>query len=59
MSEEVVLAADKITKSFGGPERTIEGLKGVDLTVRRGEVAMIFGASGAGYISRNSVFGLP
>ncbi|MFH1755685.1 MAG: ABC transporter ATP-binding protein [Candidatus Latescibacterota bacterium] len=48
MSEAIVLAADKITKSFGGPERTIEVLKGVDLTVRRGEVVMIFGASGAG-----------
>jgi lipoprotein-releasing system ATP-binding protein len=48
MKEDIVLVADNVTKSFGGPERTIEVLKGVDLTVRMGEVVMIFGASGAG-----------
>ena len=48
MDEDIVLVAENVAKSFGGPERTIEVLKGVDLTVRRGEVAMIFGASGAG-----------
>jgi len=48
MNEDVVLVAEKVTKSFGGPERTIEVLRGVDLAVRRGEVVMIFGASGAG-----------
>lgn len=48
MKEDNVLVAENITKSFWGPERTIEVLKGVDLTVHRGEVAMIFGASGAG-----------
>jgi lipoprotein-releasing system ATP-binding protein len=48
MDRDVVLVAENVAKSFGGPERTIEVLKGVDLTVCRGEVAMIFGASGAG-----------
>jgi lipoprotein-releasing system ATP-binding protein len=48
MKGNIVLVAENLTKSFGGPERTIEVLRGVDLTVRQGEVAMIFGASGAG-----------
>lgn len=48
MNRDIVLVAENVAKSFGSSERTIEVLKGVDLTVRRGEVAMIFGASGAG-----------
>ena len=48
MSRETVLEARNLTKSFWGTGRTIEVLKGVDLTVGEGEVIMILGASGAG-----------
>jgi len=48
MSRETVLEARNITKTFWGTGRTIEVLKGIDLTVGEGEVIMILGASGAG-----------
>ncbi len=40
----MVIKADNIRKSFG----TLEVLKGVDFTARKGEVVAIMGASGAG-----------
>ncbi len=48
MSGETILEARNITKTFWGTGRTIEVLKGIDLTVSEGEVIMILGASGAG-----------
>jgi len=42
--EPVVLSATAITKRFG----TVDVLKGVDLTVRKGERIAILGSSGTG-----------
>ncbi len=48
MNEETILEVNGVTRSFWGTGRRIEVLKGIDLTVRQGEVVMILGASGAG-----------
>ena len=48
MDRVTVLEARNIAKSFWGTDRTIEVLRGIDLTVGEGEVVMILGASGAG-----------
>lgn len=41
---EVVMTARNVSKNYGG----IHALKGVDLTVRRGQVTALFGENGAG-----------
>jgi lipoprotein-releasing system ATP-binding protein len=47
-SSDAVLEAADLTKSFEGTEGRIEVLKGLNLSVRRGEVVSIIGASGVG-----------
>ncbi len=47
MGEPLVVAKD-LKKSFLHMGNTLEVLKGIDLTIRRGEVLSIVGASGAG-----------
>ncbi|MBK3564203.1 amino acid ABC transporter ATP-binding protein [Streptomyces sp. MBT62] len=44
MSTETVVEARQVRKSYGG----VEVLKGIDLTVRRGEVVLVLGPSGGG-----------
>ena len=48
MGDGYVLEASGLTKSFEGTEGTIDVLRGLDLTARRGEVLSIIGASGVG-----------
>lgn len=48
MNEEVVLEAKGLCRTFKGTEGVIEVLDGVDVTVSRGEVLGIVGASGVG-----------
>ena len=44
MNTETVVEARQVRKSYGG----VEVLKGIDLTVRRGEVVLVLGPSGGG-----------
>lgn len=46
--DEPLLAAENIRRAFRGPGGGLEILKGVDLTINRGEVGFILGRSGAG-----------
>lgn len=48
MNERTVLEAQQLYKSFVGTDTRIDVLKGVDLSVRRGQVLSIIGASGVG-----------
>jgi lipoprotein-releasing system ATP-binding protein len=48
MSEWAVIEASGLTKCFEGTKGKIEVLNGLDLSVRRGEVVSIIGASGVG-----------
>jgi lipoprotein-releasing system ATP-binding protein len=45
---DVILAARQLRKTYRLGERKVEVLRGLDLTVQRGEVVVIVGASGAG-----------
>lgn len=45
---EPVLELAGVTKSFGRGARRVEAVRGVDLTVRRGEVVALLGHNGAG-----------
>jgi putative ABC transport system ATP-binding protein len=45
---EVILEARGLTKVFGSGESAVRAVDGVDLTVRRGEIALIMGPSGSG-----------
>ncbi len=44
----VLLRARQVKKTYRDGDRTLEVLRGVDLTLRRGEAAAIIGASGTG-----------
>jgi len=52
MSEDVVLVAEGLTKTYRlgrfGKRETVHAVRGVDLTVRRGETVAVVGESGAG-----------
>ena len=45
---EILLSAEGLRKTFASPTREVEVLKGVNLTVRRGESVCILGVSGTG-----------
>lgn len=48
LNDSPVLKAEKLTKSWVTPAGTIDVLKGVDLTLKRGESLAIIGPSGSG-----------
>ena len=43
-----LIKTQELKKSYGGPKKKVEVLKGIDLTIKRGETVAIVGASGAG-----------
>ena len=45
---DIVIQTDKITKTYGSGTNEVHALRGVDLTVTRGELVAIMGASGSG-----------
>lgn len=52
-----LLRAEKITKTFGADKSRVEVLKGVDLSVSRGEMISIVGASGSGKTTLLQILG--
>jgi putative ABC transport system ATP-binding protein len=45
---DIVIQTDKITKTYVSGTNAVHALRGVDLTIRRGELVAIMGASGSG-----------
>lgn len=45
---EEIIQIKNVTKSFIGKDNTVEALKGIDLTIHKGEIYGIIGMSGAG-----------
>lgn len=43
-----LIRTEGLTKTYGGARKSVEVLKGIDLTIGRGETAAIVGASGVG-----------
>ena len=48
MSNELVMKAENIVKTFTSGEMTVNALKGVDVELQRGEMLSIMGSSGSG-----------
>ncbi|MCD4657654.1 MAG: ABC transporter ATP-binding protein [Planctomycetes bacterium] len=55
---EILLHADNIYRTFPVGESTLDVLKGVDISVHRGEMLMILGPSGAGKSTILHIMGL-
>ncbi len=53
-----MITVSKLYKSFPMGERTLSVLKGIDLTIARGEVIAVIGASGAGKSTLLHILGL-
>ncbi|TAG23399.1 MAG: ATP-binding cassette domain-containing protein, partial [Rhodobacterales bacterium] len=54
-SDEILLSIEGLTVSYGA----VEAVRGIDLTVRRGEIVTLLGANGAGKSSTlNALVGL-
>lgn len=56
--EETLLRAERIVKSYFAGKRELPVLKGIDLTLKTGEVLMICGPSGAGKSTLLHILGL-
>lgn len=52
-----VIAASGVTKVFGEGETRVDALRGVDLTVKAGEMLLIMGPSGSGKTTLLSILG--
>jgi len=48
MKEEAILEAEQVWRTFEGTKGPIEVLRGLDMSVGRGEVVVVLGASGSG-----------
>jgi len=57
MSEDPVIRVEKVTKVYRMGEIEVHALRGVDLTVRRGEMLAIMGPSGSGKSTLMNVMG--
>ena len=57
MSNELVMKADNIIKTFTSGEMTVNALKGVDVELRRGEMLSIMGSSGSGKSTMLNILG--
>ena len=58
MSNEIILSADNVHRSFPAGEGRLEILKGISLEVKKGEVISIVGPSGAGKSTLLHILGL-
>ena len=57
MSNELIMKADNIIKTFTSGEMTVNALKGVDVELRRGEMLSIMGSSGSGKSTMLNILG--
>tara|TARA_A100001391_G_scaffold130111_2_gene89390 strand:+ start:33611 stop:34333 length:723 start_codon:yes stop_codon:yes gene_type:complete len=57
MSEPPIIELRGITKTFGEGEAAFQALKGVDLTVRRGDFLAVMGPSGSGKSTTMNILG--
>ena len=48
MSGEVIIEASAVTRTLGRGAREVQALRGIDLTLRRGELTLLMGPSGSG-----------
>ena len=46
--EDLIVEADSIVKAYDTGSITVQALRGVDLRIKRGEVAAVMGPSGCG-----------
>jgi len=52
-----LIRLEKITKSYAGPEKTVQILRGVDLVIEAGETVAVLGASGVGKSTLLNIMG--
>jgi len=48
MSEEAVIETQQVTKTYDSGSNSVQALRGIDMTVRRGEFVAVMGTSGSG-----------
>jgi putative ABC transport system ATP-binding protein len=54
---EPIIELEAITKTFGTGAATFQALKGIDLTIERGDFVAIMGASGSGKSTTMNILG--
>ena len=57
MAQKHVLEVKALSRSFGAGETRVEAVRGVELTLARGEIALIMGPSGSGKTTLLSMLG--
>ena len=48
MSEQAVIETQQVTKTYDSGSNSVQALRGIDMTVRRGEFVAVMGTSGSG-----------